>query len=518
MVRKTLVLALASSLVSCGRDAGGTSGAESVDPRHVLEAAARRLGSFEAPGRAVGFVAEGTLDKTPEGQGFQPGQPSPGPLRERLAVDPSSGRVARHYHEERFDGSSETVGEVYGPSDSTLVVLPTYGLVIRSTDAEAQEAARRIARRIPHVLVGELLEDTRRVERAWREGDAVLVTGRLRDGNPVTVTLDRHDSTVTSVRLVDELEGRGPATIVWSFTDYRVVGSGVALPWRYDVDVDGAPYLRMQVTAPLDRVQLEAAFAAPDSLRVIDVESEVLEEAEPGPLELVHVSDGVFQVPEVRGGFAPLVVAFEDFSVVVDAPAGFPLLAELPPGHTDPGPSMSHPSERLVDAVTTALPEQPIRYVVLTHGHLDHVGGVRAFVHAGATVLGAPPLRDEVEHLVERDDVRPDRLAANARPLQWEDVTAPREITDGRRTLRLLPLGPNPHDTGMMVVHVVHADLLFVSDLFTPTPVEDYPRTHHAALDRFLDAWLLDQGLAPARILSMHGSGEITAAHRAKLR
>jgi glyoxylase-like metal-dependent hydrolase (beta-lactamase superfamily II) len=518
VVRKALVLVLASSLLACGRDANRAPAAVSADARRVLEAAARRLGSVEAPGRAVGFVAEGTLDKAQEGQGFQPGQSSPGPFGERLAVDPSSGRVARHYHEERFDGSFEMVGEVYGPDDGTLVVLPTYGVVVRSTDAQAQETAQRIARRIPHVLVRELLEDAQRVERAWGERDAVVVAGRLRDGHAVTVRLDRSDSTVSSVALVDELAGRGPTTVVWSFADYRTVGSGVALPWRYDVDLDGAPYLRMHVTAPLDGVELEAAFAVPDSLRVIDVESAGAAGAEPAPLELVQLADGVFQVPEVRGGFAPLVMAFEGFSVVVDAPASFPLLAELPPGHTDPAPSMSHHSERLIDAVAAALPDQPIRYVVLTHGHLDHVGGVRAFVHAGATVLGAPSVRASVERLVERDDVRPDRLAGNPRPLQWEDVTGARDITDGQRTLRLLPLGHNPHDAGTIVVHVVGADLLFVSDLFTPTRLEDYPRAHHVALDRFLDSWLLAQALEPDRIVSMHGSGEITAAHRAKLR
>ncbi len=156
--------------------------------------------------------------------------------------------------------------------------------------------------------------------------------------------------------------------------------------------------------------------------------------------------------------------------------------------------------------------------MVLTHGHLDHLGGVRAFVHAGAVVLGAPAVRTVVEGLVGRDDVRPDRLSAEPQPLRWEEVTDTRDISDGGRTLRLIPLGANPHDAGMLVVHVVDADLLFVSDLFTPTRLEDYPRVHHAALDRFLDGWLLDRGLEPARIVTMHGSGEITPAHRAKLR
>ncbi|NIT88162.1 MAG: hypothetical protein GWN82_15055, partial [Gemmatimonadetes bacterium] len=85
------------------------------------------------------------------------------------------------------------------------------------------------------------------------------------------------------------------------------------------MDLDGSPYLRMRVTSVLDDVELSAALSIPDSLRVIDVEGTEEADETPGSLELVEIDDGIYQVPEVRGGFAPLVVAFDSFSVVIDA-------------------------------------------------------------------------------------------------------------------------------------------------------------------------------------------------------
>ena len=237
------------------------------------------------------------------------------------------------------------------------------------------------------------------------------------------------------------------------------------------MDIGGSLYLRMAVTEFLDPGAVSAAFEAPDTLRLID-RREAIADAPAGadepPLVFEAVAADLYRVPDVRGGFAPLVMTFADFSVVIDAPAGYPLLAELPPGHTDPAPSMSHHSERLVDAIAERFPDRPLRYVVLTHAHLDHVGGVRAFVDAGATVLGAPTTQPVVEALVQRTDIRPDRLSASLNPLVWEDVTDVREITDGSRTLRVLSMGDNPHDPGMLVVHVPASGVMFVSDMITP--------------------------------------------------
>jgi glyoxylase-like metal-dependent hydrolase (beta-lactamase superfamily II) len=50
-------------------------------------------------------------------------------------------------------------------------------------------------------------------------------------------------------------------------------------------------------------------------------------------------------------------------------------------------------SAALVDAVTR-ISAAPVKFVIITHGHADHVGGNEAFAHKGAVVIGHDSLRE----------------------------------------------------------------------------------------------------------------------------
>jgi glyoxylase-like metal-dependent hydrolase (beta-lactamase superfamily II) len=514
------ICALSCAVVwGCASESGvDNSGPEAA--RTILEASLRAMGTIPAAG--VEFSTDGTLDKSPEGQGFNLASASAGPFRERIAVDPSGAAVARHYREDRYDGTFEWVGEVYGPGDTTLVILPALQAVLRSTDPAGSEPRARIRRRVPHLLIRELLDTPNGVRsvRGAGEGGLVRVETRL-DGREATLAFGTGDTLLAELSFDEELEGLGRSRITWLFDEYRSLPDGLWFPERIAMHIGDRVYLDLRVSEVRRPIADPDPFTAPDSARLIDLppDPEDAEGDDPGPpLEPMEVAEGIYQVPNVRGGFAPIFVEFDDFVIAVDAPAGFPLLPEIPPGHTDPAPHWSHHAERFVDAIHGVVPGKPIRYVVLTHGHQDHIGGVRAFVAAGATVLGPPQIRAWVQRLVSDTELGPDRLTEVGEPLSWEDVAEPRVITDGRRQLHILPVDGNPHADGMLVVHEPDADLMFVSDLVTPNRLEVYPRASHRALDQFFLLWLDAVGLAPARILAMHGAGELTPEHLARLR
>jgi glyoxylase-like metal-dependent hydrolase (beta-lactamase superfamily II) len=206
------------------------------------------------------------------------------------------------------------------------------------------------------------------------------------------------------------------------------------------------------------------------------------------------------------------VVAFEEFLVAVDAPASFPMLGKIPAEETDPAPYFGWHSERLVEAITRPFPDRPLRYLILTHAHEDHVGGVGAFVAAGATVFAAPAVRPVVEHLVALPGGT--RSGGQEGPaLHFESIEGKRVIEDDGQRLEVLPLTTNPHAEGLLVVHLPAHKALFVSDLITPEPLEVYPRAAHAALDRFLAGWIAESGPEVERVLSMHGAPFATAQH-----
>ena len=490
-------------------------GCASESPEARLQAAIDAMGSDDAL-TALGSVvlaASGTLDKAAEGQAFSPRRPSPAPYEETLAVDLAGTAALWDYHEERYDGTTERFGESYAVDGQKLLLIHSLGIAVPLRSPAFGEDRARVRRRLPHVMLRELLSSPERL--ALVEPDA-RIRGTLEDGTVVEVALDPETRVVRELAYEQILPGRGPVTLRWWYEDYEEIAPGVSFPMRYGSRVGELAYTEMRVDEA--RAGGPELFAAPDGLRVLDARDSP-PDAEPAELERRELSSGVYVVPDVRSGFAPLVVELDDGLVVVDAPASFPMLGQLPAGETDPAPSMSWHSERLVSYLGEAWPDKPVRYVVLTHHHEDHAGGVRAFVAAGATVLGPASAVDVARRLVELPEgAVGDRLASAPREASYEVVDSARGIGAGPRRVELLPVGDNPHADGMLVISVPEAEILYVSDLLTPGPLESYPRDNHRPLDEFFAGWLDGQGLDPDAVWSMHGADPVTREHLERLR
>ena len=55
----------------------------------------------------------------------------------------------------------------------------------------------------------------------------------------------------------------------------------------------------------------------------------------------------------------------------------------------------------MIDAAKAKYPGKPIKYLVLTHHHMDHTGGMRAYVAEGATVIVPAPTKAYFEQVVQ---------------------------------------------------------------------------------------------------------------------
>jgi glyoxylase-like metal-dependent hydrolase (beta-lactamase superfamily II) len=98
-------------------------------------------------------------------------------------------------------------------------------------------------------------------------------------------------------------------------------------------------------------------------------------------------------------------------------------------------------------AVTTYIDEikkvtnQPIRYVIYSHHHFDHIAGGKPFKDAGATFIAHKRAKERLEQIKDPHTVIPD-----------ETVDNNRTITLGGTTLELIYLGLNHSDSTLLML------------------------------------------------------------------
>jgi len=95
---------------------------------------------------------------------------------------------------------------------------------------------------------------------------------------------------------------------------------------------------------------------------------------------------------------------------------------------------------------------QPIKYLIYSHHHFDHIAGGKAFKDAGATVIAHERVKERLGVIKDPHTVLPD-----------ETFDANRTITLGDTTLELLYLGLN-HSDSNIVMRLPKEKLIFLVD------------------------------------------------------
>ena len=149
--------------------------------------------------------------------------------------------------------------------------------------------------------------------------------------------------------------------------------------------------------------------------------------AQPPRVQTRQLAPGVWLL---GGAYNSLAVEFKDFALVVEAPQdGERSLAVIAETH------------RL-------MPTKPIRYVVNTHHHFDHAGGLREFAAEDALIVTQESNFNYYEGVVfdlRPRLVQPDRLSLAPRQVHYTLVKDRRTISDGERTIELMHMDNLEH-------------------------------------------------------------------------
>jgi glyoxylase-like metal-dependent hydrolase (beta-lactamase superfamily II) len=101
----------------------------------------------------------------------------------------------------------------------------------------------------------------------------------------------------------------------------------------------------------------------------------------------------------------------------------------------------------VIAKVKETIPNKPIRYVVNTHVHFDHSGGLRAYVDEGATVVTHEANRSFYEQAwAAPRTLNPDRMARSGKTAMFDVVTGGRKQLDGTHPIEIHEITGNGHN------------------------------------------------------------------------
>jgi glyoxylase-like metal-dependent hydrolase (beta-lactamase superfamily II) len=268
---------------------------------------------------------------------------------------------------------------------------------------------------------------------SFRAFDRYTITGTINDENLV----ERVQTTIANPLYGDML-------LEAIYSDYRDV-AGVKFPMRIVQRQGGFPSLELR----LANVQPNSAAALATTAPALPTGPPPTGTPPRAPAK--DIAPGFWALE----GSIPMnfLVEFRDFVVVIEAVGN------------------AQRSELVLSEVRQLIPSKPIRYVINTHQHSDHSGGLREVVAQGLPILTHQVNKAFYEKMLRNPaTIEPDKLANNPRAPMIEGVTDKKVITDGTKTIEVHHVRGNLHDEGLLMVYFPKERLLLQADAYAPRP------------------------------------------------
>ena len=370
---------------------------------------------------------------------------------------------------------------------------------------------QRELRRGSSLLLLEMLKNPDRVSSAGTVtvGTASYPAVDFKAGDQTfTVMFDSANGLPARIRTLDYDNIWGDVTYDLVLADWRAVdGVRVAMSRKYELN--GRPVVDIKLTeakinAPLaaDRLTIPAAFKAGASKPAtgpvpyqwvirrqfigtyLDSDMASYDTKGSTGLRLEERAPGVQHV--VGGSHHSLIVEMRDYLIVFDAPVS------------------DWQANWTVNAARTKYPNKPVRFLVLTHHHMDHAGGVRAFAAQGATIVVGWGSAEHYRRVLAAPFKRnPDLGSRDLTGTAIAEVDDRRLFNDGTREVGVYVI-ENPHAAALVIGYVADARLGYVTDIWSPGAgaLPDKLNPNLAALV----AGVKKAGINPAKFVGGHGS------------
>jgi len=289
------------------------------------------------------------------------------------------------------------------------------------------------------------------IKAAQKAGTETVVT--LQPGGEAIVTFPAAGTTLKATLNADHLVEKvehvvddpvaGDAVWATTYSDYKDF-NGVKFPTHIVQTQAGFPVLDLNVTDV--QVNPSTAINVPANIK-----EAAAQPAPPAvaPVKTTKLADGVFWFS--GQGINTSAVEFRDHIVVWESTNDDALATAR------------------FAAIREAIPNKPIKYVISSHHHNDHLGGLRTAVAEGAIIITQEQNKDWFEKVIATPHtVKPDRLAQSPKTATIETVGDKRVLTDGVRTMELHRLLNFSHADTMLMAYLPKEKILLETDAYNP--------------------------------------------------
>lgn len=197
------------------------------------------------------------------------------------------------------------------------------------------------------------------------------------------------------------------------------------------------------------------------------------------------LGNGLWRYTTGQGSYDSLIVEFDRYVMMLEA-----------------GQSQARAAAYVAE-VKRQFPNKPIRYVMNTHPHSDHTGGLPVLVAEGATIIAHENAREFLERALNTPrTLLDDQLAKAPKRARVEAVGSKRVYTDGNQTVEFYHIYPAPHSNALLVAYLPKQKVLYQGDFsINPgQPANDHVKALVPALEKL--------GLDFDRYINTHASPE----------
>ena len=298
--------------------------------------------------------------------------------------------------------------------------------------------------------------------------------------NKYVGTINAQDE-VTRVQTWIDNPVLGDTEVLFTYSDYKDFG-GVRFPSRIQ---------RVQGEHPVLDLTVSTVTANPAANITAPAEAN----AGPAPVAVTveKLANGVYYI---KGG--------THHSVAIDQKDHIVLVE---------GPQNEARSSAVIAKVKETIPNKPIKYLVNTHVHFDHSGGVRTFVDEGATIVTHADNKPYYEKAwAAPHTINPDKLAQSKKTATFETFTDKHVLTDGSRTIEVHKIDGGGHNDAFAMVYLPKEKILVEGDAYTPLAANAAPPSTANPFAVNLDENIARLKLDVKQIAPLHGPGVATMA------